>query len=49
MAALDVRPHERLNGTVFQSVRHWPFAIAVVIGLLIGFIGARRSRKALPQ
>lgn len=49
MAALDVRPHERLNGTVFQSVRHWPFGIAVVIGLLIGFIGARRSRKALPQ
>lgn len=49
MAVLDVRPHERLPGTPFQTLRHWPLVIAIALGLLIGLIGARRSRKALPQ
>ncbi|WP_297111084.1 apolipoprotein N-acyltransferase [uncultured Devosia sp.] len=49
MAVLDLRPHERLNGTVFQSVRHWPFLIAVVAGIVAGFLAARRTRRMPPQ
>lgn len=49
MAALDVRPHQRLESTVFQSVRHWPFLIAVVAGILAGFVASRRGRKRRPQ
>lgn len=45
MAALDVRPHQRLESTVFQSVRHWPFLIAVVAGILAGFVASRGGRK----
>ena len=45
MAVLDVRPHERLAGTVFQSVRHWPVLIAVLAGILAGFIASRRGRR----
>ena len=45
MAALDIRPHQRLESTVFQSVRHWPFLIAVVAGILAGFVASRGGRK----
>lgn len=49
MAALDVRPHQRLESTVFQSVRHWPFLIAVVAGILAGLVASRGGRKRRPQ
>ncbi|MEQ8598839.1 MAG: apolipoprotein N-acyltransferase [Devosia sp.] len=49
MAVLDVRPHERLAGTVFQSVRHWPVLIAVLAGILAGFIASRRGRRRRPE
>ncbi len=50
MAALDVRPHQKLAGTVFSQVRHWPFLIAVLAGILVGFVASRRGRKKrLPQ
>ncbi|QQR38942.1 apolipoprotein N-acyltransferase [Devosia rhizoryzae] len=45
MAALDVRPHQRLNGTIFTRVRHWPFLIAVIAGMLIGLVASRRLRR----
>ncbi|WP_240231357.1 apolipoprotein N-acyltransferase [Devosia lacusdianchii] len=47
MAALDVRPHERLAGTVFSRVRYWPLLIALVAGLLISVAAARGGRKRL--
>lgn len=47
MAALDLRPHQRLEGTAFQSVRHWPFLIAVVAGILAGLVASRRNRRRL--
>ena len=49
MAVLDVRPHERLAGTVFQSVRHWPVLIAVLAGILAGFVASRRGRRRRPE
>ena len=49
MAALDVRPHQKLQSTVFQTVRHWPFLIAVLAGILAGFIASRRTSKRLPD
>ena len=49
MAVLDVRPHERLAGTVFQSVRHWPVLIAVLAGVLAGFVASRRDRRRRPE
>src|SRR5690606_3257582 len=49
MAALDLRPHERLGGTVFQSVRHWPFLIAVLAGILAGFVASRQGRGRRPE
>lgn len=45
MAALDVRPHERLASTVFSQVRHWPLLIALLLGLLGSFIAARGRRR----
>ncbi|KKB76154.1 hypothetical protein VW29_20605 [Devosia limi DSM 17137] len=45
MAALDVRPHERLAGTVFSQVRHWPLLIALLLGLLGSLIAARARRR----
>ena len=44
MAALDVRPHERLASTVFAQVRHWPLLIALVAGVLISIVAARGER-----
>ncbi len=49
MAVLDVRPHQKLAGTVFAQVRHWPLLIAVLAALLISQIAARRGRKRLPE
>lgn len=49
MAALDVRPHQRLAPTIFSQVRHYPFAIAVIAGILIGFVASRRGRRRLPE
>lgn len=45
MAALDVRPHERLPVTVFSQLRHWPLLIALVAGLLISLVAARSERR----
>lgn len=45
MAVLDVRPHQKLVGTVFSQVRHWPFLIAVLAGILVGLVASRRGRK----
>jgi apolipoprotein N-acyltransferase len=47
MAALDVRPHQRLVSTIFSRVRHWPFIIAVLACMMIGVVTARRPRKLL--
>lgn len=49
MAALDLRPHQKLQGTVFQTLRHWPFLIAVVAGILAGLVASRRTRRRLPD
>lgn len=49
MAALDVRPHQRLAPTIFSQLRHYPFAIAVIAGILIGFVASRRGRRRLPE
>lgn len=45
MAALDLRPHERLASTIFAQVRHWPLLIALGLGLLISLVAARGGRK----
>lgn len=45
MAALDVRPHERLASTVFAQVRYWPLLIALIAGLLISLLAARGARR----
>lgn len=45
MAVLDVRPHERLAGTVFSQWRHWPLLIGLVAGLLITLIAWRGERR----
>lgn len=49
MAALDVRPHQRLAPTIFSQLRHYPFAIAIIAGILIGFVASRRGRRRLPE
>jgi apolipoprotein N-acyltransferase len=49
MAVLDVHPHQKLESTVFQSVRHWPFLIAVVAGILAGLVASRRGRRRRPD
>jgi apolipoprotein N-acyltransferase len=45
MAALDVRPHQRLASTVFAQVRHWPLLIALIAGLLISLVAARGGQR----
>jgi len=45
MAALDVRPHQRLSDTVFSRLRHWPLLIALLAGLLVSLAAARRDRR----
>lgn len=45
MAALDVRPHQRLPPTIFAQVRHWPLLIAIIAGLLISLVAARQGRR----
>ena len=45
MAVLDVRPHQRLAGTVFSQVRHWPLMIALLAGLLISLVVSRAGRR----
>ena len=47
MAVLDVRPHERLAGTVFSQVRYWPLLVALIIGLLISVLAARGGRRRI--
>lgn len=49
MAALDVRPHQRLAPTIFAQVRHYPFAIALIAGIVIGFVASQRGRRRLPD
>jgi apolipoprotein N-acyltransferase len=48
MAALDVRPHGRLATTVFAQVRHWPFLIGVLAGILVGVVSSRRVGRRRP-
>tara|TARA_R110002020_G_scaffold58459_4_gene160301 strand:- start:601 stop:2211 length:1611 start_codon:yes stop_codon:yes gene_type:complete len=45
MAALDVRPHERLAGTPFTRFRYWPLLIALLLGLAISALAHRRRRR----
>lgn len=45
MAALDVRPHQRLASTVFSQLRYWPLLIALLAGLLISVAAARSTRR----
>ena len=45
MAALDVRPHERLASTPLSRLRHWPLLIALLAGLLISLVAARGGRR----
>ncbi|WEK04094.1 MAG: apolipoprotein N-acyltransferase [Candidatus Devosia phytovorans] len=45
MAALDVRPHERLAPTIFAQLRYWPLLIALIAGVLISLVAARSGRK----
>lgn len=45
MAALDVRPDQRLASTVFAQVRYWPLLIALGAGLLISVAVSRGGRK----
>ena len=45
MAALDVRPHERLASTLFSQLRYWPLLIALIAGLLISLVAARRRKR----
>jgi apolipoprotein N-acyltransferase len=42
MAVLDIRPHERLETTVFAQYRHWPLLIAILLGLVVSALAARR-------
>ena len=44
MAALDVRPHERLAGTMFSQLRYWPLLIVLVAGLAVSVLISRRER-----
>ena len=46
MAALDVRPHERLASTVFSQVRYWPLLIALMAGSADLAGGGRRAPAA---
>ena len=48
MAALDVRPHQRLASTIFAQVRHWPLLIALIAGVLISLVAARGRRRRRP-
>jgi apolipoprotein N-acyltransferase len=48
MAALDVRPHERLSGTVFSQLRHWPLLVALLAGMLISLAASRTNRRKRP-
>ncbi|UXN74312.1 hypothetical protein N8D56_03580 [Devosia sp. A8/3-2] len=45
MAALDVRPDQRLAGTVFSQVRYWLLLIALGAGLLVSVAVSRGGRK----
>lgn len=45
MAALDVRPDQRLASTVFARVRYWPLLIVLAAGLLVSVAVSRGGRK----
>ncbi|WP_035099288.1 apolipoprotein N-acyltransferase [Devosia sp. LC5] len=45
MAALDVRPDQRLASTVFSQVRYWPLLIVLGAGLLVSVAVSRGGRK----
>jgi apolipoprotein N-acyltransferase len=47
MAVLDLRPHQRLAGTVFSQLRHWPLLIALLAGLLISVAVGRRGQRRI--
>jgi apolipoprotein N-acyltransferase len=44
MAALDVRPSERLASTPFAQWRHWPLLAVLALGLLISVLAWRAER-----
>ena len=41
---LDVVPANRLPGTIFTRLGYWPFAGAMLIGLVLAWWSARRSK-----
>jgi apolipoprotein N-acyltransferase len=45
MAALDVRPHQRLATTTFAQLRYWPLLIALVAGVLISILVSRKRKR----
>ncbi|HTM76737.1 MAG TPA: apolipoprotein N-acyltransferase, partial [Devosia sp.] len=45
MAVLDVKPHERLAGTLFAQWRYWPLLLALGLGLVISLVAARGRRR----
>lgn len=45
MAALDVRPDQRLASTVFARVRYWPLLIVLGAGLLVSVAVSRGGPK----
>jgi apolipoprotein N-acyltransferase len=47
MAVLDVRPHQRLESTLFAQWRYWPLLFALLGGLLVSVLAARSGRRRL--
>src|SRR5690606_14689511 len=45
MAALDVRPHQRLAATLFSQLRYWPLLIALLAGVMISLVVSRRPKR----
>ena len=45
MAALDVRPFERLAPTPFAQWRYWPLLVALLVGLAGSVLAARSGRR----
>ncbi|RYE80867.1 MAG: apolipoprotein N-acyltransferase, partial [Hyphomicrobiales bacterium] len=45
VAAVDIVPHHRLDGpTLYTMLGDWPFWVASVLALLLGWFGHRRER-----
>ncbi|MEO6396225.1 MAG: apolipoprotein N-acyltransferase [Devosia sp.] len=44
-AVLDVVPSEKLPGTIFNRVWHWPFFVALALGLIVAMATRRRTPR----